>query len=573
MQVGEPINAVILAVPGVAKPPPLPKFHMHFDADRDGKVDDDWRGLAAWRWGRGKRGTIFLCNGDDDDARGSQDNIDNKINGGNDKDELAPIVIRKDGATAAPGSWNGILEVSASSAKRVRIFETRTSGAVEVIGPAKGTTYTLPNLAFTEKELGIEAVYFAGEDGGWDGQVAITFIIEDGGAVIYNQIGLMRVAPWMMPNHLEPAAKVFVVDAGAFNGGFRANLDPLVSSAGCSLQQHSQPSDIWMQDCMEIGYSFLPKHHTPVVMRAKRNRPLRTFPKTLLKADFGYVEPSPVPPGDSTFDSNGNLEVTPPVKSRTGKKYPWGRIYFGAGRPGEKFDPEVKQFLNMQQVQSPIQVDTNWLAVGHVDEIMTFVPAPGAKGFKLLLASPKLAFDILKTAAAAGKGSEKMLKGRDFNGKPAEVTINDFLTSGIPGLTLTESDFKSFNDKATRKLDDIKKKLVDDISLDAGDLIEVPIIFMPNELQPAFADALTAGMVNMLVINKNCIIPKPFGPVVAGQDLFEEDLRGKLTPLGLTAKFIDDWFEYHVNLGEVHCGTNTFRKPVPAKWRWWEFAP
>lgn len=75
----------------------------------------------------------------------------------------------------------------------------------------------------------------------------------------------------------------------------------------------------------------------------------------------------------------------------------------------------------------------------------------------------------------------------------------------------------------------------------------------------------------MLVINKQCIIPKPFGPVVGGKDLFEEDLKSKLTPLGLTVRFLDDWFEYHIALGEVHCGTNTLRTPKTAKW--WEFQP
>jgi protein-arginine deiminase len=572
VQIGELISAVLAAVVGALKPPP-PKFHMHFDADRDGKADDDWTGLALWEFGRGKRGTIFFCNNDDDDARGDPDNKDGKVNGGNDIDELAPIVIRKVGATAAPGSWKGILEVSAADAKRVRIFETRSGGAAEVIGPAKGHTYSFPDLAFTEKELGIEALFFAGEDGGWNGLVVITFRIEDGGSVIYKQTGMMRVAPWMMPHHLEPAEKVFVVDAGGFNSRFRADLGPMVASAGCTLQEHGEPGDVWMQDCMEIGHSFLPKQHMPVVMRAKRNRPLKTFPKKLIKADFGYEEPSAVPPGNSSFDSNGNLEVTPPVKSRAGKNFPWGRIYFGPGRPREPFDPDVMKFLNEQKVQSPIHVDTAWLAVGHVDEIMTFVPAPGPKGFKLLLASPKLAFDLLKTAVAGGHGSDKMLNGRDFNGKVAEVAIGDFLASGIPGLSLSHADLKSFNDKAIKHLDGVRKKLGTDISLDPSELVEVPIIFMPNESQRDLADALTAGMVNMLVINKNCIVPKPFGPVVGGVDLFEEDLRGKLAPLGLTVKFIDDWVEYHVNLGEVHCGTNTLRKPDPAKWKWWEVAP
>jgi protein-arginine deiminase len=44
-----------------------------------------------------------------------------------------------------------------------------------------------------------------------------------------------------------------------------------------------------------------------------------------------------------------------------------------------------------------------------------------------------------------------------------------------------------------------------------------------------------------------------------------------LSALGLTVSFLDDWKEYHVILGEVHCSSNTLRTPVSAKW--WEFVP
>jgi len=542
---------------------------MHFDADRDGRVDDDWRGLGSWRWGRGKRGAIFLCNDDDDDGSGRPDNRDGRVSGGNDAAELAPIVIRRDGPHPAPGSWTAVLEVSPATARRVRIFAARASGASEVIGPAAGARYTLPDLAFTEKELGIEALLFAGEDGAWTGKAEIQFRIEDGGDVIHRQTGQMRVAPWMMASHLEPAEKVFVVDAGWYNRRFRADLRKLVARAGCALQAHAEPEDLWMQDCMEIGLSSMPKHQRPVVLRAKRDRPLHTFARTLLRPDFGYEEPAPSVRGDTTFDSNGNLEVTPPVRSRAGKDFPWGRIYFGPGRAGERFDAHTARFLDAQQVQAPLRIDTGWLAVGHVDEILTFVPslpalpAPGGKGFKLLLASPRHAFALLRAAATGGWGACKLLTGRDFDGRSAEVSIDQFLNAGIPDLDLSPAVLTRFNDRASARLDAIQAMLASEISLDAEDLVEVPMIFMPNEYQPAFADALTAGMVNMLVINQHCIAPKPFGPVVAGRDLFEEDLRSQLAPLGLTVSFLDDWFEYHVNLGRFIAAPTRFASPRP----------
>lgn len=36
----------------------------------------------------------------------------------------------------------------------------------------------------------------------------------------------------------------------------------------------------------------------------------------------------------------------------------------------------VQEFLWAQKVQEPIALYSDWLVVGHVDEFMTFVPAP-----------------------------------------------------------------------------------------------------------------------------------------------------------------------------------------------------
>ena len=40
---------------------------------------------------------------------------------------------------------------------------------------------------------------------------------------------------------------------------------------------------------------------------------------------------------------------------------------------------EVRDFLLAQRVQAPIQIFSDWLSVGHVDEFMSFVPADKSK--------------------------------------------------------------------------------------------------------------------------------------------------------------------------------------------------
>jgi protein-arginine deiminase len=148
--------------------------------------------------------------------------------------------------------------------------------------------------------------------------------------------------------------------------------------------------------------------------------------------------------------------------------------------------------------------------------------------------------------------------------------LADAISSGL--ISYTPKPLRDYNADRQADIDLMRDTMVAELGLNpVDDVIHIPAIAMPNPATPPLADALVAGMVNMLVVNKHCIVPKPFGPVVGGVDQFEKDVQDKLTPLGLTVNFLDCWDEYHVNLGEVHCGTNTLRAPTTA--RWWEFQP
>ncbi|WP_249728671.1 protein-arginine deiminase domain-containing protein, partial [Bacillus paralicheniformis] len=65
-----------------------------------------------------------------------------------------------------------------------------------------------------------------------------------------------------------------------------------------------------------------------------------------------------------------------------------GRNYSTSRVNAREIMPEIRYLLYAQKVQSPIEIYSDWLAVGHVDEIINFVPIQNEKGFKLLVASP-----------------------------------------------------------------------------------------------------------------------------------------------------------------------------------------
>lgn len=46
---------------------------------------------------------------------------------------------------------------------------------------------------------------------------------------------------------------------------------------------------------------------------------------------------------------------------------------------GRRMAKVVRDFLKAQQVQAPVELYSDWLTVGHVDEFMTFIPIPGTK--------------------------------------------------------------------------------------------------------------------------------------------------------------------------------------------------
>lgn len=554
------------------------RFRVLLDTRRDGTL------VAAgpgWRWGAAGHGAVVLVNNDDDGTTGRPDNEDAVIDPGDDASELASLVIE----STPPAPFGTLIELEASEPASLRIFGATGPGASEIIGPATGARHRFVTTFWSRHELRMEAMRYPA--GGFGGEVTLTLRATVPLQPPEIHTVAVRIAPWIMPSHLDRAETVYVVDAGSHNDRFRTELRTLVTAAGCALDEIAS-SDIWAQDCMEFGFASVPGKTLRTVLRVPRSRPLRIATRALLAKDLGYAEVGSLAP-ETDFDAAGNLETSPPVTVR-GKRYPFGRIYYGPGHPGDEIDGMLRDFLAGQTVQRPFEVDTSWLTVGHVDEVISFVPAPGRPGFRLLLASARRAYAMLDRLARSD-GTARMLVGRSVPTKDGPVpplvdverSVTEFLAlrddfnpgvratyAGL-GVTHHSTTLRRYNEDCQAHIDGMRAVLTAELGLGAADIVEIPSIFMPNPKTPPLADALVPGMVNMLVINGHCIVPKPFGPIVSGVDRFEEDVRHQLTPLGLTVSFLDCWEEYHVNLGEVHCATNTLRQRGPAAW--WEFEP
>jgi hypothetical protein len=589
--------------------PPTPELNMHLDADRDGVVDDDISGLNNWEWGAGRKGAVVLCNNDDDNSNRRIDNQNDVVDGSDDESDLAPLELRRSPPDLDfPSGWTAILRVSDRS--KIRIFKQEGSSWQRVIGPGRGDAFTINDLSPQEFIFRMEGIHYPGHlpDRSFDGLVTLTLEVKnDTGATHSNQEGKVRVAPWLMPNHLDETEDVYVVQTRD-NADFRAELAGAVTS-GTSVSALTEAlrnpygGDRWMQDVMELGFSSLPKQgdrtqwHLHVVMPTAKNRGggrLDRYPwRQLVGPNYGYTEPKSPGAADS-LDSFGNLECSPPV-TVNGIEYKFGRIIYGhdSGRPMHR---TVRKFLRAQKVQAPFPVDTSWLAVGHVDEIFSFCPWAGVpKGFKLLLASPATAMQILQDLRTAGQDSAPLLVGINPRLGYRYRTV---------AAVLDRSGFVRNNERVQRRIDRVEQELRAQLGLEDDDIVKLPVLFMqhtyrvphcpgtttydastdrwlcsvaweyPWRTDPQYHLAYTPDVVNMLVVTtaggtaKLCI-PKPFGPVVSSQCQFERYITDQLTASGNTIVFIDCFTTYHHLMGEIHCGTNSKRKPPTDRW-WWE---
>jgi len=100
----------------------------------------------------------------------------------------------------------------------------------------------------------------------------------------------------------------------------------------------------------------------------------------------------------ASMNYGGNIESTPPVSGA-----PLGKILLGNvtdSQTGEEFiDPDLLRVFAKQQKQPIVEIDTAWLKVGHVDEMMAVVPSSRASGgFAILHASSKAAIELLRGA-------------------------------------------------------------------------------------------------------------------------------------------------------------------------------
>uniref|UniRef100_G1R8J5 Protein-arginine deiminase type-2 n=1 Tax=Nomascus leucogenys TaxID=61853 RepID=G1R8J5_NOMLE len=531
-------------------------------------VPSDQEGLetASWTWGPEGQGAILLVNCDRETPwLPKEDCRDEKVYSKEDLKDMSQMILRTKGPDRLPAGYEIVLYISMSDSDKVGVFYVENpffgQRYIHILGRRKLYHVVKYTGGSAELLFFVEGLCFPDE--GFSGLVSIhvsllEYMAQDIPLTpIFTDTVIFRIAPWIMTPNILPPVSVFVC-CMKDNYLFLKEVKNLVEKTNCELKvcfQYLNRGDRWIQDEIEFGYIEAPHKGFPVVLDSPRDGNLKDFPvKELLGPDFGYVTREPL------FESVTSLD-SPPV-TVNGKTYPLGRILIGSSFPlsgGRRMTKVVRDFLKAQQVQAPVELYSDWLTVGHVDEFMSFVPIPGTKKFLLLMASTSACYKLFREKQKDGHGEAIMFKG--LGGMSSKrITINKILSN--ESLVQENLYFQ-------RCLDWNRDILKKELGLTEQDIIDLPALFKMDKDHRA--RAFFPNMVNMIVLDKDLGIPKPFGPQVEEECCLEMHVRGLLEPLGLECTFIDDISAYHKFLGEVHCGTNVRRKPFTFKW--WHMVP
>ncbi|MFD5231844.1 protein-arginine deiminase domain-containing protein [Streptomyces qaidamensis] len=542
------------------------------------------------------------------------DGSDTKINGTEDAADLA--WVRSVPLPGLPANATGSLKI-ATGGKHAHLFLKRAGKWIPVTSATRLTAAELRSGV----EFGVEATDVVRDTAKWDGRAVVRLTVTSGQQSTSDAVTL-RVAPLLTQHHLQNTQQVMVSKVqgdgpdSRLQREFVAALDKEVKKAGLTtpLVTFEMYADRWAQDFVEPAYvSMTGPGGRRQVMRVmlRSAQPDRDAGRELFERtrgrDIGVVQVTDAAePDDWSLNSMGNLETIPPY-AHGGRSFPAGRIIMGERKDsGARPSKVMRTMLTAQGLQNPLLLDTSWLGVGHVDEFVQFLPADTPRGWRIGIADPKAGLQLLRDAKRDGHGRTKMFSVPGRSGTPApKETIDQALAS---------RHLVADNEMAARRIAANLEILKRETGVTDEEIVRVPALYTrdsealtadgqevpvprltrmgagsdlvdslreqgqqkwlaENPARRAAAPATVTtsayvpGAVNGVLLGRGrYLAPRQWGPVIGGKDIFTEAVTAAYQRVGLKVSYIDDWYTYHLGMGEVHCGTNTLRDATAAWW-------
>ncbi|XP_021056881.1 protein-arginine deiminase type-6 [Mus pahari] len=544
---------------------------LEADIYRDGQLDmpSDKQAKKRWMWGLNGWGAILLVNCSPS-AVGQPDEQSLIQEGPREIQHLSQMTLTVEGPTSILQKYQLLLHTSEEEAKKTRVYWSRKgSSAYElVVGPNK-PVYTLPTFENRGKEIFyIEATEFPSPS--FSGLISFS-------VSLIEKAHDQKMAPFLaFPRDREELQLQGFVDTVT-------RLSEKSNVQVASVYEDPNRQGKWLQDEMAFCYTQAPHKTVSLILDTPRVSKLEDFPmKYSLSPGVGYLIQQTEDHRVASLDSIGNLIVSPPVKAQ-GKDYPLGRVLIGGSfypsSEGRDMSKGLREFVYAQQVQAPVELFSDWLMTGHMDEFMCFVPTNDKnndqKDFRLLLASPSACFELFEQKQKEGYGDVAL-----FEDVQAEQLLSNGREVKTISQILADKSFREQNAYVEKCISLNRTLLKKELGLEDKDIVLIPQLFcleqltnVPSNQQSTklFARPYFPDMLQIIVLGKNLGIPKPFGPQIKGTCCLEEKVCALLEPLGLKCTFIDDFDCYLANMGDA-CASVIINR-VPFAFKWWKMTP
>lgn len=310
--------------------------------------------------------------------------------------------------------------------------------------------------------------------------------------------------------------------------------------------------DIWLQDWGEVAVYQAEgeARERLVILDAQRGRGLPEFAQHLgrrLRAPVLQMDVA------SDGDYGGNIEVTP------------DQILF----LGDTTSTELQDYLEgYGYAERSVVLQTSHLVVGHVDELVTFLPAPETDlGYAVAMADPVLGWELLAGVDPTENLSSLARSALEPSRWRSSIRLQD--------ETIARAVFDALGDLLARDEEAVRRQIVAAAAFEENlgrvqrgipvardESVEVPILRIPTLYGPGTEEDDPEQMVSLLPEATNMIVLP--GVVVAPDPLlpkFREHIAKELDRFGYQVFFMPA-LTLHDGQGQLHCATHAIRDPT-----------